>query len=132
MILAVFGSVIIEPRDEILKFLKLLFLEKNPNGFVSGGAEGVDTISESLFKRLFPYREIYVYEPIVRKWDHPKGFKWRNKKIGRKGDEGVCIRHESSESYGSGWTADYMEGIGKPVTRYTVFLDYKIKEVTTY
>lgn len=54
--------------------------------------------------------------PQSRRWE-PEGFKARNIKIANIADEMLCIRDPDSSTYGSGWTADHMETLGKPVTR---------------
>lgn len=54
--------------------------------------------------------------PESRRWE-PEGFKARNIKIANIADEMLCIRNPGASTYGSGWTADYMESLGKPVTR---------------
>ena len=132
MILAVIGSTEVNSCKQITDLLRGIFIDKSPDGFTSGGADGIDTISEGLFKQMFPYNPRFIYEPEVRVWNHPRGFKWRNKKIIKTCDEGVCIRHVDSKTYGSGWTADRIEDMGKPVDRYIVFEDYSIQKVNNY
>lgn len=54
--------------------------------------------------------------PEFRRWQ-PRGFKARNILIAVTCDEMLCIRNPGTTTYGSGWTADHMETLGKPVTR---------------
>lgn len=132
MIMAVVGSVNLEVQPSVVELIKGIFLEYLPEVFVSGGALGIDTISEGIFKRMFPYKRRIVFKPEVRNWAHPRGFRWRNIKVARTCDKLVCIRSENSGTYGSGWTADYTERLGKPVTRYLVTADYMVHPVDNY
>jgi len=88
-------------------------------GFVTGdpqysNSHGVD----ALVKQECNYqgRECEVLAPVNRRWE-PDGFKARNIAIAEACDELLCIRNPESSSYGSGWTANYAETLGKKVTR---------------
>jgi hypothetical protein len=61
-------------------------------------------------------RSCRTLAPKYRRWE-PEGFKARNIEIANTADEMLCIRNPGSSTYGSGWTADYMDTLGKPVTR---------------
>src|SRR5260370_27628766 len=82
--------------------------------FVTGDAPGIDRMTKNVSDRL--NRECLVLVPTSRCWD-PEGYKARNILIAEKCDELLCIRDPGSSTYGSGWTADYCETLGKPVTR---------------
>lgn len=82
---------------------------------ISGGAEGIDSIAEGIADDLRMPKLIHY--PEVRNWE---GFKARNILIAEDCDELVMVRSRQSKTYGSGWTADYAEKIGKRVYRYYV------------
>lgn len=58
-----------------------------------------------------------IFHPATRDWE---GFRARNIQVAEAADVLYAIRSNSSKTYGSGWTADYAEGIGKKVHRYYV------------
>jgi len=132
MILAVVGSQDIKSEHTVVRFLTNLFIEKEPDTFVSGGARGIDTIAENLFRSLYPYTPRKIYRAKVYRWDHPEGFKTRNKKIAEICDELVCIRSYNSATYGSGWTADYAERLGKTVYRFLIDYNDNIRPIKQY
>jgi len=129
MKLAIVGSQYLTPKQEVsVDFLVMLTLNffadrypqnklSNPSGlvFVSGGCEGVDTIAESWADELGIPKDIKL--PLKNTWDGEGGFKWRNKLIAEACDFLVCIRSNTSKTYGSGWTADEAERLGKTVRR---------------
>jgi len=81
---------------------------------VSGGATGVDSLAEELAKRYaIP---VEIYEPLNRRWE-PDGYKARNELIAERCTHLLCIRSKDAKTYGSGWTADYAESIGRDVVR---------------
>jgi len=86
-----------------------------PDGFISGGASGVDTWAES-------YADLYgipkkIFYPEQNNW---LAFKSRNILIASECDVLVCIRSIHSETYGSGWTADYAHSLDKKVWRFEI------------
>lgn len=85
---------------------------------ISGGALGIDTLAAQIAHRD-GYR-FTEYRPKNFQWDGPEGFKERNKQIAETCDTMLCIRSIQSNTYGSGWTADYAEQLGKTVWRYYV------------
>lgn len=126
MIIAIIGSTLVKPHPKVIKFLTDILVKEDPDGFTSGGADGTDKISENIFKSLYPERPTYIYLPVVYQWNHPKGFKWRNIKIAKKGDKFFRLAHVNSKTYGSGWTCDQAERLGKPVERYIVDVVFNI------
>ncbi len=98
-------------REEIEK--------QNPQVCISGGARGIDT----WFKDIAIW---YGYSPLIgnfieylpknARWA-PRGYKDRNRLIAEDCTRLVAIRCHASKTYGSGWTADYAEKIGKEVRR---------------
>lgn len=84
------------------------------DGFVTGDAPGVD----SMVKRICDetHRACLVLKPEHYRWE-PEGYKARNIKVCNTANALLCIRDPESTTYGSGWTANYMDSLGKPVTR---------------
>lgn len=86
-----------------------------PEEIVSGGASGVDSWAEA-------YADAYdipkmILRPIGVSNPAWIAFKNRNIEIAEYCDAMVCIRSTRSNTYGSGWTADYTEKLGKKVWR---------------
>lgn len=129
-ILAIVGSTKFD-EDIHAAYVAFNFLvnyvgEQLPNEIVSGGAEGLDTIGiqiASLFE--VPYRN---FLPENKRWE-PNGFKDRNIKIASTCTRLVCVRHFASKTYGSGWTADHAERIGKKVERFMFMSNYEIERL---
>jgi predicted Rossmann fold nucleotide-binding protein DprA/Smf involved in DNA uptake len=84
---------------------------------VSGGAIGIDSIATLVANEL----NIRMIEhlPKNNRWK-PDGFEDRNIKIAEDCSFLLCIRSSQSTTYGSGWTADRAEEMGKPVWRVTI------------
>lgn len=88
---------------------------------VSGGAKsGVDAWAEEISAELG--KEIRIYLPEHPRWE-PDGYKARNILIARDCTGLLAIRCAHATSYGSGWTADFAEQLGKPVTRWILAAD---------
>lgn len=117
--------------------IKQTILDHQPRIIISGGANGVDTTSVEVAHDLgYATLEFLSTE---KTWDAeepgdpietitqngmtvtiPGGFKQRNMKIAESCDCLVRISSVTTKTYGSGWTADYAEKLGKKVTRYNV------------
>jgi hypothetical protein len=82
--------------------------------FVTGDAEGVDAICREQCKAQA--RECEVFRPQNRRWS-PEGFRVRNMLLAQACTHLLAIRDPHGETYGSGWTAEYAESLGKKVTR---------------
>lgn len=119
MRLAIVGSVkvaeeqIILAKRLIVKTIGLL----GPDEIISGGAEGIDTIAESEANKL--EIEFLKFLPRNKRWE-PQGYKERNLRIAEYCDALLCIRTHQSTTYGSGWTADAAEKLGKDVFRHLI------------
>lgn len=84
--------------------------------FISGGEEsGVDTWAET--KAISYGWETRIHLPPTKNWE---GYKARNILIAKDVDILYAIRSTSSTTFGSGWTANYAEKLGKEVHRYYV------------
>lgn len=125
MKLAIVGSsVLSDTQIEVAAWLISHILradDEQPEEVVSGGAVGIDTIAEEAANDYLIPTKIFL--PDIHRWegtDTQKGFKARNIEIAEYCDELLCIRSEKSKTYGSGWTADYAEKLGKVVRRLKV------------
>lgn len=120
MILAVVGSTAFAHPDAV-QLARELILHKyeiyEPQLVVSGGAEGIDSLAEFLAKGMeIPFRP---HLPRNRRWA-PDGYMERNMLIAQDCSHLFAIRCHRSRTYGSGWTADYAEELGKNVERITL------------
>lgn len=88
-----------------------------PERVVSGGAVGIDQMAVAYARGA----GIAVTEhlPKNKRWA-PDGFRDRNLLIAHDCTHLLRIVHEDSKTYGSGWTADQAEKMGKHVERITV------------
>lgn len=95
--------------------IALYLFALQPDLVVSGGATGIDQLGVLKARQYgIPYRE---FLPKTRNW---AGFKARDKLIAHSCTHLLCIRHTTSKTYGSGWTADYAESLGRLVFRYKI------------
>lgn len=87
-----------------------------PEVVISGGAPGIDTIAaEEAEMDKIPVLEL---RPTVQRWTLPGGFRDRNIRIAEECTHLVRIANRFTRTYGSGWTADYAEKLGRKVFRY--------------
>jgi hypothetical protein len=89
-----------------------------PDALVSGGAKGVDTWAEGQAQALGLVT--IIHHPIVHGWAIPGGYRDRNLRIAHDCDYLVRIACRDSSTYGSGYTADVAQRLGKPVERITL------------
>lgn len=118
MRLAIVGSVKVdEPQEGIAHaIIQGVLLYYVPSLVISGGANGIDSIAiEEAFLMNLDTR---VHLPKENNWH--KGYKPRNLLIVQDCTHLLCIRTEQSTTYGSGWTADRAEELGKTVWRVTI------------
>lgn len=120
MILAIVGTRHFA-NPKALKYAEILITHEVAGGgwtsFVTGDAPGIDTMVKRICDELG--RPCQVLAPFNRTWE-PEGYKARNIMICQTAHEMLCLRDPESTTYGSGWTADHMETLGKPVTRITI------------
>ena len=64
--------------------------------------------------------QVVEFLPKTYHWEGPGGFKERNEKIASTCVCLVRIASSTTTTYGSGWTADLAERLGKNVERFTV------------
>lgn len=87
---------------------------------VSGGAHGVDTWAETVAVGFGWTREngkFVAHLPNRKRWE-PDGFKARNQLIAGDCTHLLRLYRPDSPTYGSGWTADRAEALGKVVRRF--------------
>lgn len=118
MRLAVVGSVKVNEEQEKLAHAVIqgVFLYYVPSLVISGGAEGIDTIAEE--EAMLMNLQTRIHLPKEDNWH--KGYKPRNLEIAGDCTHLLCIRTQQSTTYGSGWTADRAEELGKTVWRLTI------------
>lgn len=118
MRLAIVGSVNV--NEQQLRFAKAVIqgvlIFYMPDVIISGGAKGIDSLAEEEAELLYLHREIFL--PKNARWE-PEGYKERNLQIAEDCTHLLCIRTKQSTTYGSGWTADQAERLGKTVWRVT-------------
>ena len=118
MRLAIVGSTAFEHDPVALAqasaLIEQVLLHYQPELVVSGGAPGIDRLAEGLANaHALP---TLVRKPRNPRWE-PHGYKERNIQIAETCTHLLAIRHTSSTTYGSGWTADYAERLGRQVRR---------------
>lgn len=132
MKLAVVGSQSITRRQGetawfIIEGLIAVF---NPTVVISGGATGIDSVAEAVAKGLGYHtydpsylgeqKGILIFKPEVNQWDPVGryGYKARNEDVAKSCDVLVRLaKKDGQTTYGSGWTADRAEELGKDVHR---------------
>lgn len=113
MRLAIVGSSSISVVQEIeaSEFIRMYSL-LGVDMIISGGAKGVDTIAED-YARLHGI-PVKIFYPETTSWE---GYRARNIEIAEACSHMLCLRSITSKTYGSGWTADYADSLGKVVWR---------------
>lgn len=89
----------------------------DPSRVVSGDADGLDRWAQN-----YCWTRHYLvasYRPTHRRWE-PDGYKERNIRVAQECTHLLSIRCLMTSTYGSGWTADYAQQIGRKVRRVTV------------
>lgn len=121
---AIVGSVDLSPvqLDDATYLVEMILkMEKSDRHLsdvvrvVSGGAAGIDTIGEE--KAIELGFSVRAHLPIKPTW---YWYKKRNILVAEECDVLYRIAKTNSKTYGSGWTADYAESLGKKVRRYYV------------
>lgn len=103
------------------QLINVKIAELRPVAVISGGAAGIDSMAEEV-ARQWGYHEdhaekrLIIHRPRHQRWQ-PDGFKDRNLLIANDCTHLLAIRCKQSTTYGSGWTADRAEELGKTVWR---------------
>lgn len=136
-VLAIVGSRDV-PDYQSESLVKQAILEHQPKMVISGGAKGVDQMGVKVAQELGIAAMEFI--PEHAEWEHqptiktsmetitdfgmrvlvPGGFRARNEKIAEACECLVRIASLTTTTYGSGWTADRAEQLGKHVVRHTV------------
>lgn len=122
MRLAVVGSTNITNKQRGIASVIIdgFFFSYSPDVVISGGAIGIDSLARgrvTAWNRDQEWNINFIeFLPENPRWD-PEGFKDRNIKIAEDCTHLLCIRTTQSTTYGSGWTADQAERLGKTVWR---------------
>lgn len=88
-----------------------------PQLLISGGADGMDTFAEAVAQStLMAFQK---FEPKNRRWA-PDGYEDRNQLMALSCTHLLAIRCAKATTYGSGWTADAADGLGRQVVRITI------------
>lgn len=113
MILAVVGTRHLgQPRyrEYAAQLIMYEIVSDEWDGMVTGDASGIDQLAKDLCDTYA--MPCQVLAPEFRRWE-PRGFKDRNMRVCEIADAMLCIRDPESKTYGSGWTANYFETLGK-------------------
>lgn len=136
-VLAIVGSRDV-PRYAAESLIRTAILEHKPSIVVSGGARGVDTFAREIAQEMGV--TVMEFVPETPAWEAPPktseatetptaygmrvtvpgGFKARNEAVG---DACTCLERmysRTTTTYGSGWTADHAEKLGKNVVRHLI------------
>ena len=115
------GSSCAEP-EHTKPIIRRYIVEFEPDIIISGECPdgGVDIHTEEVVKQEFPDIQFRGYPPKVLRWKGKGGYKERNLNMAIDCTHCVSIRSLRSTTYGSGWTVDKAEELGKIVYRETV------------
>jgi hypothetical protein len=135
-VLAIVGSRDI-PRYAAESLIREAILAHKPKMVVSGGARGIDSYAAEIAEESG--LSVIEFVPKFMRWEAPEtgepeetlvgsrmrmtvpgGFKSRNAAVAEACTCLVRIYSPTTKTYGSGWTADHAELLGKRVTRHLV------------
>jgi hypothetical protein len=115
MKLAIVGSVRLKGNETAQSIIEAVIRAHQPTEVVSGGAEGIDTMAVEYAESIgIPTK---VFYPRKKGWEY---YKERNIKIAKYCDQLVRIYSSKSKTYGSGFTKDYAEWLGKRTEEFLV------------
>ncbi len=122
-VLAVVGTRVLACRGDAARAglrIRRAIHALQPACVVSGGAKGVDAIAEAIAIDL-GYSEdagtLVVHRPTVRRFHGPGGYRERDAMIARDCTHLLRIACIKATTYGSGWTADWAQQLGRIVVR---------------
>lgn len=124
--LAIVGNTQFSAPDAELRARRLIrttLLQLMPDEVISGGADGLDTWAEEEAVDLgwFEHADtLRIFRAQRRSWRGPGGFQERNLQIATRCTHLLRISCPQAKTYGSGWTADRAQDMGKPVWRYVM------------
>lgn len=117
--LAIVGSTAwtADPATRAVRLIEEILDKYQPHMVISGGAVGVDRwAADAAQRRHIPVKE---YLPKNPRW-RPEGYEARNTLIAEACTHLVAIISPTSKTFGSGWTANKAESLGKPVERHRI------------
>lgn len=102
-------------------WMRAAIMELQPEVVISGGAPGVDTLAEQAAASLgYEDYRVVVMRARVKRFEGFGGYRERNVKIAETCTHLLQIVCRQSKTYGSGWTADHAEKLGRVVRRKVV------------
>jgi hypothetical protein len=112
-VLAIVGTRYFQYSRSLL-YAKLIIRQEVTSGewesIVTGDAAGIDQLTDQICAETGVPCKSYI--PESRQWE-PRGYKARNMLVAEAADAMLCIRDPNSLTYGSGWTANYFNSLGK-------------------
>ena len=116
--LAIVGSVLLAGNREAQCIIEQALDEWRPDVVISGGAKGIDSMAVAEARK----RGIVCVEHLPKTREWATGFAPRNRLIAQDCDALVRIVAQGAKTYGSGWTRDRAEEMGKPTQQFVVIL----------
>lgn len=117
-VLVVVGSRDLAGNDDAYRAIQTVIEEHGPRQIVSGGAAGVDSMTEEVAYGLgYDGDQVHVELPTVKQWGGEGGYRWRDERMAKLAECAVRIFSDTTRTYGSGWTVDTAERRGAKVTR---------------
>lgn len=123
--LAIIGTQVLYCPGDVLRAgerIEWSLRKLQPGIVISGGAPGVDTIAEEVAREEGYSEEagtLRILRPKVERW-HPDGYRDRNTRIAMECTHLLRVFCAYSTTYGSGWTYDLAERLGRQVVRHRV------------
>jgi len=127
MKLAIVGSVRLAGNKLAEEKIEEVLDKYKPDLVISGGAIGIDTMAKQAAEARGI--EVLEYLPEQPKWHY---YKKRNIKIAQNCDRLVRIYSNLSTTYGSGWTKNYTEEIGKKTEEYQIIEEEAAKYPSSF
>lgn len=120
MKLAIVGSAkLTKPQQfQAARIIGRLIRCHKPTVILSGGASGVDAIAQ-LTANIYGI-EYEGHHPITQRWKGPGGFEERNREIAESCDRLTRIVIPRATTYGSGYTRDLADALGKPTEEFVL------------
>lgn len=113
--LAIVGSTSLEGNKEAETFIRFVLTLLAPLVVISGGAKGIDQMAVRIAKECGIKTQEFL--PAAQIWPE---FKKRNLRIAQECDRLIRIVDKNSKTYGSGWTRDRAEELGKLTYEFVV------------
>jgi hypothetical protein len=121
--LAVVGTRVLQcPGDSVnaARRIRVAIEHLCPAVVISGGAVGVDTIAEIVARTMgFCEKQgtLVIRRPKVQRFRGPGGYRERDAQIAQDCTHLLRLACRQATTYGSGWTADEAQRLGRIVVR---------------